>query len=460
MYRVWNFLTNYSLLLIFGAVTALIWANLDTIAPVAGDPHFWADSYHGFVDFVIWDYAPIGDYNAAQIAATDPAFADMVAKGAEVQQDADGMRYVYGEGYRTLTIHYLVNDLLMAFFFGIAAKEVWEAVILENGSLRGKKAATPLFATAGGMFGPIAIYLGLAAVMGSETYDAVANGWAIPTATDIAFSYLVGRLVFGAGHPAVRFLLLLAIADDAAGLIILAVFYPSGELAPEWLLLSLGAAVGVYLLANWLPRKMDRGNQNRPNSTWVRKTLSFWPYLLAACLSWYGFMMSGLHPALGLLPIVPTIPHADRAFGIFSEAEQYLTDLLNMIEHALKHPVEIILFFFGLLNAGVEFSSMGPATWLVLAGLLIGKPVGIFLFGWIAAKPLKLGIPQGMRLIDLVVIGFVAAIGFTVSLFVASVAFDAGPVQDAAKMGALFSFAAALVAIVAGKLLKVEKQNF
>lgn len=426
MYRVWNFLTNYSLLLIIGAVTALIWANMDVLSPVAGDPHYWANAYHNFVEFVIWDHAPIGHLH---------------------------------DGHRTLTLHYLVNDLLMAFFFGIAAKEVWEAVILKNGSLRGKRAATPLFATAGGMFGPIGVYLGLALFLGSDTYNAVANGWAIPTATDIAFSYLVGRLVFGAGHPAVRFLLLLAIADDAAGLIILAIFYPSGELAPEWLLLSLVAAVGVFVLANWLPRRMDRHRQDRPNSTWVRKTLTFWPYLLAACASWYGFMMSGLHPALGLLPIVPTIPHADRSFGIFSEAETHLHDLLNTIEHALKHPVEIVLFFFGLLNAGVEFSSMGDATWLVLAGLLIGKPIGIFIMGWIAAVPLKLGIPQGMRLIDLVVIGFVAAIGFTVSLFVATVAFDAGPVQDAAKMGALFSFAAAIVSIIAGKVTRVEKQD-
>lgn len=414
MYRVWNFLTNYSLLLIIGALIALVWANID------------AESYHHFVEFKIWDHAPIGHYH---------------------------------DGHRTLTLHYLVNDILMALFFAIAAKEVWEAVILKNGSLRGKKAATPLFATAGGMFGPIAVYLGLAAIMGSETYSAVANGWAIPTATDIAFSYLVGRIVFGAGHPAVRFLLLLAIADDAAGLIILAIFYPSGELAPEWLLLSLGAAIAVYFLFNELPRRRDRGNQDRPNSTKVRRVFSFWPYLIAGCASWYGFMMSGLHPALGLLPIVPTIPHADRAFGIFSEAEQYLTDLLNTIEHALKHPVEIILFFFGLLNAGVEFSSMGDATWLVLAGLIVGKPIGIFLFGWVAAVPLRLGIPKGMRLIDLVVIGFVAAIGFTVSLFVASVAFDPGPVQDAAKMGALFSFAAAILAIIAGRVTRVQKQD-
>jgi NhaA family Na+:H+ antiporter len=293
--------------------------------------------------------------------------------------------------------------------------------------------------------------------MGSETYSAVANGWAIPTATDIAFSYLVGRMVFGAGHPAVRFLLLLAIADDAAGLIILAIFYPSGELAPEWLLLSLGAAIAVFVFFNWLPRRMDRGNQDRPKSTWVRTKLGFWPYLIAAAASWYGFQESGIHPALGLLPIVPTIPHADRAFGIFAEAEQYLTDLLNHIEHILKHPVEIVLFFFGLLNAGVEFSAIGGPTWLVLAGLIIGKPIGILIFGWIGARPLGLGLPAGMRIIDLVVIGCVAAIGFTVSLFIASVAFDVGPVQDAAKMGALFSFAAAIISIVAGKVTRVQK---
>ena len=412
MYRVWNFLTNYSLLLIIGALIALVWANTNP------------ETYHHFVEFVIWDHAPIGHLH---------------------------------DGYRTLTLHYLVNDLLMAFFFAIAAKEVWEAVILKEGSLRGKKAATPLIATAGGMIGPIAVYLGLAMMFGSDTFDAVKNGWAIPTATDIAFSYLVGRIVFGAGHPAIRFLLLLAIADDAGGLIILAIFYPSGELAPAWLLVSLAAAVGVFVLANWLPRHLDRGDQLRRNSTWVRTKLTFWPYLIAACISWYAFQQSGIHPALGLLPIVPTIPHADRAFGIFSEAETHLHDLLNDIEHALKHPVEVVLFFFGLLNAGVEFSAIGEPTWLVLAGLLIGKPLGIFIMGYIGAHTLKFGLPEGMRTIDLVVIGCVAAIGFTVALFVASVAFGPGPVQDAAKMGALFSFGAAIVSIIAGKLTRVEK---
>ncbi len=426
MHRVWSFLINYSILLIVGAAVALLWANTNP------------ETYHRFVDFVIWDHAIIGHahYNAAGVLE-----------------------------HRTLTLQFLVNDVLMAFFFAMAAKEVWEAIILKEGSLRGKKAATPLIATLGGMVGPVTVYLGLAFFLGSETYSAVANGWAIPTATDIAFSFLVGRVIFGAGHPAVRFLLLLAIADDALGLIILAIFYPTGALAPGWLLLSLAAALGAYALFNRLPQRMDRGVQTRPASTWVRRNLSFWPYLIAGTLSWFGFQQSGLHPALGLLPIVATMPHAERSFGIFAHTEQYLTDLLNDAAQRLKPMVEVVLFFFGLLNAGVEFTSIGSPTWLVLAGLLIGKPVGIFTFGWLAAHPLGLGLPRGMRTLDLIVIGCVAAIGFTVSLFIGSVAFDrdamlgAVNVQKAAKMGALFSFFAALMAIIAAKLARVVKQD-
>lgn len=431
MYRVWNFIFNYSLLLITGALIALIWANINP------------DSYHHFVEYPIW----FNDWVGVYVGYWEHAYGE----GAH--------HFEYGDVERVLTFHHLVNDILMAFFFAIAAKEVWEAVILDNGSLRGRKAVTPLIATLGGMVGPVSVYLGLAFLLGPAKFGEVANGWAIPTATDIAFSYLIGRLVFGAGHPAVRFLLLLAIADDAAGLLILAIFYPSGELQPEWLLLSVIAAIAVFIFFNWLPRRLDRGNQLRPKSTWVRQKLSLWPYLIAACASWFGFQEAGLHPALGLLPIVPTMPHADRAFGIFAEAEQYLTDLLNQAEHVLKHPVEVVLFFFGLLNAGVEFSAIGAPTWLVLAGLIIGKPLGILIFGWFAARPLGLGLPVGMRIIDLVVIGFVAAIGFTVSLFVASVAFPPGDIQDAAKMGALLSFGAALLSILAGIMCRVEKKN-
>lgn len=416
MYKVWNFLSTYSLLLLTGAAIALIWANTAN------------DSYLHLVHYVLWDHAPIGHAHL-----------------------------VDGEVQRTLTLQFLINDVCMAFFFAIAAKEVWEGIILENGELRGKKAMTPLIATAGGMIGPALVYLGIGAALG--VMDTYARGWAIPTATDIAFSYLVGRIVFGAGHPAIRFLLLLAIADDAGGMIILAVFYPTGDLQPVWLLLSLFAALGVYGLANWLPRYLDRGKQHRPNSTWMRNKLSFWPYAIAGALSWYGFHNAGIHPALGLLPIVPTIPHADRPYGFFAEAEEHLKDLLNWIEHRLKYFVEIMLFFFGLLNAGVVFSALAEPTWMVIGGLIIGKPVGIFLMGMLAAKVMGLGLPVGMKPRDLLIVGFVAAIGFTVALFVTTVAFPAGAAQEAAKMGAVLSFGAAFIAIVMGRVMKVERRE-
>ncbi len=415
--RIWSVVMDYSLLLVLGAVIALVWAN---VSP---------ENYKVFHDLIILDNFFVGH-----------AHAD-----------------VEGHVHRTLTLHYLVNDVLMALFFAIAGKEVWEAVALKDGSLKGTKAVTPLFATLGGMAGPVAVYLCLALMLGSTTFDAVSRGWAIPTATDIAFSYLVGRLVFGAGHPAVSFLLLLAIADDAGGLLILAIFYPTGELVPLWLLLSLGAALLVYLIFNWFPRFFDGDDEHKPASTWVRKRFGYWPYVVAGAVSWYAFQESGMHPALGLLPIIPAIPHADHDFGFFSDEGHDATDLLNVLEEKLKVFVQIVLFLFGLLNAGVEFSAVGTPTLLVLVGLLIGKPVGIFCFGLIAARVLGFGLPSGMQLRDLFVLGCVAAIGFTVALFVASVAFPAGEVQDAAKMGALLSLGASLIAIVAGRVLRVER---
>jgi len=110
-----------------------------------------------------------------------------------------------------------------------------------------------------------------------------------------------------------------------------------------------------------------------------------------------------------------------------------------------------------LLNAGVVLSSIGDATYLVLLGLLVGKPLGVWGFGVISTKVFGFQMPHGIRQADLVVIGFAAGIGFTVSLFIATVAFDPGPIQDAAKMGALASFLGAALAWLAGRVMRVEK---
>ena len=385
-----RFIFANSLFLIFGAIAGLIWANLD------------AEGYGHMLHLEILSNDWIG--------------------------------YAHG-GHKVINLHYLVNDILMAFFFAIAGKEVWEAT-LPGGPLNNpRQAATPLLAALGGMAGPVVIYLIGAAVIGQ--YDQLSNGWAVPTATDIAFGYLVARFIFGVNHPAVPFLLLLAITDDALGLIILAVFYPSGELQLMWLLLPVVAIVFGLVLKG-------------------RKVHSFWPYLLiGGTISWVGFALAGVHPALGLLPIIPTLPNAASQNEAVSGGHQH--DTLNAFEHFFKNPVEVILGLFGLMNAGVVFSAIGAPTYLVLVALIVGKTAGIFLFGWLAARVLQFGLPEGMNLKDLLVIGATAGIGFTVALFVASVAFPPGAVQDAAKMGALLSFAAALLAIGLSKVVGVNK---
>jgi len=125
--------------------------------------------------------------------------------------------------------HFIVNDVGMTLFFALAAKEIIEAT-LPHGALHPmSKAATAVIGAIGGMLVPAAMYLGLVTAMDLVE---LRRGWAIPTATDIAFSFLIARWVFGRTHPAVPFLLLLAIADDAFGLIVLAVFYPTDAVRP------------------------------------------------------------------------------------------------------------------------------------------------------------------------------------------------------------------------------------
>lgn len=341
-----------------------------------------------------------------------------------------------------INVHFLINDILMALFFAIAAKEVWESLLPGGALSNPRKAATPLMATVGGIVGPAGIYLLGVMLFDAPTPEGVRElfpGWAIPCATDIAFSYLVARIIFGSGHPAIAFLLLLAIADDAAGLVILAVAYPSKPLELQWLLVTVVAMGIAYGL-----RKS--------------RVQSFWPYLLVpGVLSWISFDLCGIHAALGLVPIIPLLPHAHTDLGIFARDELHRSDTLNEFEHWWKNPVELILGVFGLANAGVVFSAIGLGTWLVVVGLLVGKPVGITLFTWISEKVFKLEVPKGMGYRHIITLGTVASIGFTVALFVSTAAFKVpGPIQDSVKMGALLSFFGAVAAFIVAKLLGVQ----
>ena len=352
--RAWNFARANSLLMVAGAVIALIWANLSP------------------------------------------------------------------EGYERFThpLHFAVNDIAMAFFFGLAMKEIIEATA-PGGPLDSlRRGALPVIAAVGGMAGPALLYVGMAAAAGRPD---LVRGWAIPCATDIAFSYMVARIVFPAHSPAIPFLLLLAIADDALGLILLAAFYPSAPVQPLPFVTLVGAACGLA----WMLRKTG--------------TRSFWPYLLApGSISWAGFYVGGLHPALALVPILPLLPY----------------DSLRQFASWWKTPVEIILFFFALTNAGVPLTGAGTVTWMVLGALVAGKPLGILIATW-AAERVGFRRAEGLAWSAMLVLGVTAGIGFTVALFFTTASFEPGPTLDQAKLGALLSVSAGLLAIVAGKVMKV-----
>ncbi len=335
------------------------------------------------------------------------------------------------------SFHFLVNDLFMVLFFGIAAAEITKSC-LPGGDLHPlRKAVNPLLATIGGVAGPVLVYRAANALFGSP---ALARGWGIPTATDIALAWLAATVVFGRGHPAISYLLLLAIADDAIGLGIIAVFYPdaAARAAPLWLLITLaGMAVAWALRAG--------------------RARNYLLYLVpGGVLSWIGLYKAHLHPALALVFIIPFLPHAARETRPLFEEDPQDRSTLSGFERDWKVPVDLGLFLFGLANAGVRLSSVGNATWLVLASLALGKTLGIFLLGWLGGK-CGFPLPGKFGLRELALAGLIAGTGLTVALFVAGEAFVDPGFQGSAKMGALLSAGCAVAAIVAGRVMSIRR---
>jgi len=366
--RVLQFILDNSLLLLTGAAAGLVWANVDV------------DSYTRF----------------------------------------------------THLIHFVINHVAMVFFFGLVAKEVYEATLPGGPLAKPREALTPILAAIGGMAAPAAIYAAFVVSLGRT--DELMRGWAIPCATDIAFSYLVARLIFRRGHPAIPFLLLLAIADDVLGLIVLALFYPQGDISVGWLAGGLAALGGAWILR--------RSGVN-----------SFWPYVLGpGLLSWIGLYLGGLHPALALVPIVPFMPHDRSDLRMFGSRPTIRLATMQQFEEWWRMPVQAILMTFGLVNAGVPFSSVGAVTAAVSVSLVVGKPIGVTVATAIG-ELIGLQRPAGLGYPALVVMGVTAGIGFTVALFFTTAAFPPGAVLEEAKMGALLSFLAAPLAIGLGKVL-------
>lgn len=361
-----------------------------------------------------------------------PLIAGIIAALIWVNIDPAGYQAVIEAKVGGISLEFFVNELFMAVFFGIAAVEITDS-LSPGGSLSPPgKSVAPLMATAGGVLGPVGAFFLLNHIFGDAS---LTRGWGITTATDIALAWLVARMIFKRGHPAISFLLLLAIADDAIGLVIIAIFYPDPGhplYPPALLLVALAVAIA------WFLRR--------------RKTTNYWPYLLlGGSFAWAGLYWAHLHPALALVFIVPLMPHHrsenhDTAFDIPHSHRS----TLHTFEHEWKVIVDFGLFLFGLANAGVQFTAVGSITWIILGALWLGKTFGILALGLIA-KAFGFPLPSGMSVRDLLLVGMIAGIGLTVALFVAGAAFSDVELKGAAKMGALASVLIAPVAILLGR---------
>ena len=406
--------TAGGLLLLACAVVALVWAN----SP-------WSDAYHHFFH----TYITVG-------------FGDFQIKHS--------------------LLHW-INDGLMALFFFVVGLEIKREVLV--GELRSpRQAALALAGALGGMIVPALLYTAVA--MGTEG----AAGWGIPMATDIAFALGVLMLMGKRAPLSLKiFLTALAIADDLGAVLVIALFY-TAELNLPALLGGLAVVVLLFGIARF----------------GIRQT---WPYAVGGLAVWLLFLLSGVHATVAGVLVALTIPasrwidESDFAQRMQASLDQFRKGLdaeakdpdasqrdamhdmevalraadapLFRMEHALHGWVALfILPLFALGNAGVTFAGgldLGhPVTLGVLLGLIVGKPIGVLLLSWLAVKTKLAVLPGDVSWKQMAGVACLTGIGFTMSLFIATLAFGEGALLDAAKVGIL---GASLVSGVLGWVL-------
>lgn len=351
-----------------------------------------------------------------------------------------------------LTLEAWINDALMAVFFFVVGLEIKREFVV--GTLRDPRAAAlPAIAAVGGMVLPAAIYLAL------NPSGPAADGWGIPMATDIAFAIGVVSLL-GDRVPSVMkvFLLTLAIVDDIGAIAVIAIFYTS-NLSAGWL----AAAVGAILVV-----------------VGMRRAAVGWTpaYVVVGFFLWFAVHESGVHATiagviLGLLtPAVPlnevepdeepvlSALRGEASATTVRRANVELKDQVSVVERLedLLHPVSsyLIIPIFALANAGIDLSTQtivdaatSPITLGIAAGLVFGKIIGVTVATWLSVKSGLTSLPPSATWTHVVGLAATAGIGFTVSLFIAGLAFS-GPLLIEAKIGI---FGASVVAAVIGTLI-------
>jgi NhaA family Na+:H+ antiporter len=405
------------------AAAALIWAN----SP-------WAESY-----FQLWE-------------------THLVVGGGPIQLD--------------YSLHYWINDGLMAVFFFMVGLEIKREVLV--GELASpKQAALPIAAAIGGMVVPALVFV----VFNAGTPEL--RGWGIPMATDIAFALGILALLGSRAPSGLKiFLAALAIVDDLGAVMVIALFYSEGI---KWTMLGLAGIAFILMLG------ANRGGVRRPII-----------YLGLGVILWYFFLKSGVHATIaGVLgaiaipartkinvpdfvgaardylqhiesdglrpdPAHPLTPRQEAALERLEEAAESVQSPLLSIEHAIVPWVAYgIMPLFALANAGVALEPeviegvTSPVVLGIALGLVIGKPIGIGAFSWLAVRLGLAGLPAGVRGMHFLGVGLLAGVGFTMSLFIAGLAYG-GPTLELAKVGILL---ASTVAGIAGYLILRMRGN-
>jgi len=310
-----------------------------------------------------------------------------------------------------LSVHHWINDLLMAIFFFFVTLEIKREFI--QGELSNlKKALLPIIGAVGGMVIPALVYI----VINFGNAETL-NGWAIPSATDIAFSLGILSLLGSRVPISLKiFLTALAIIDDLGAILIIAFFY-SGKLSISYLSLILISYIFLLIL----------------NKFGVKK---FIPYLIIGAFMWFFTYKSGIHATIAGVLLASTIPHRikDKDFS-----------LLIKLEHAISPYVAFMIMpIFAFANAGVSLEGLSLASLLlpvplgILLGLFVGKQVGVMIFSFIAVKTGAAQMPDNSSWLSLYGVSVLTGIGFTMSLFVGNLAF-AENIQyiDGVKIGVL-----------------------
>lgn len=323
--------------------------------------------------------------------------------------------YVFG-----MSVSHWINDGLMAVFFLLIGLEVKRELL--EGALKSKETAIfPAIAAVGGMLAPALVY-----IMFNYGDAQAIQGWAIPAATDIAFALGIMALLGKRVPVSLKvFLLALAIIDDLGVVVIIALFY-TGDLSTSALAVGFAMTAALFILN-------------------AKKVTKLTPYMIVGAILWFAVLKSGVHATLAGVVI---------GFAIPLQGKKGEHSPLKHMEHALHPYVAFgILPLFAFANAGISLEGVsmdGLTSMLPLGialGLLIGKPLGIFSFSWLAVKSGVAKLPEGINFVHIFAVSVLCGIGFTMSIFISSLAFGTVNVEfdTYARLGILMGSTTAAV---------------